>query len=76
MVKQLIKISFCMTLMLSLVSSAFAQNTTDTATEKVKALNDVVVVGYGTVKKKDLTGSVISIKSKDFCKVMLLLQNN
>ena len=66
MVKQLIKISFCMTLMLSLVSSAFAQNTNDTSSAKVKALNDVVVVGYGTVKKKDLTGSVISIKSKDF----------
>jgi iron complex outermembrane receptor protein len=66
MVKQLIKISFCMTLMMSLMSSSFAQNTTDTSSAKVKALNDVVVVGYGTVKKKDLTGSVISIKSKDF----------
>jgi len=28
-------------------------------------LNDVVVVGYGTVKRKDLTGSVSSISSKD-----------
>ena len=25
-------------------------------------LNDVVVVGYGTVKKSDLTGSVSSLK--------------
>ena len=28
-------------------------------------LNDVVVVGYGTVRRKDLTGSVSSISSKD-----------
>lgn len=28
-------------------------------------LEDVVVVGYGTVKKKDLTGSVVSVKSSD-----------
>ena len=48
-----------MTLMMSLMSSSFAQNTTDTSSAKVKALNDVVVVGYGTVKKKDSTGSVI-----------------
>lgn len=27
-------------------------------------LNDVVVIGYGTVRKKDLTGSVASIDSK------------
>ncbi|HTI92208.1 MAG TPA: TonB-dependent receptor [Puia sp.] len=31
-----------------------------------KALNDVVVVGYGTVRKKDVTGAVASIASKDF----------
>jgi len=29
-------------------------------------LEDVVVIGYGTVKKTDLTGSVASIKAKDF----------
>jgi TonB-dependent starch-binding outer membrane protein SusC len=29
-------------------------------------LNEVVVVGYGTAKRKDLTGSVGSVKSKDF----------
>jgi Outer membrane cobalamin receptor protein len=29
-------------------------------------LNEVVVVGYGTVKKNDLTGSVSTLKSKDF----------
>ncbi len=31
-------------------------------------LNEVVVVGYGTVRKKDLTGSVATITSKDFQK--------
>ena len=28
-------------------------------------LDEVVVVGYGTMKKRDLTGSISSIKSKD-----------
>jgi TonB-dependent starch-binding outer membrane protein SusC len=32
------------------------------------ALNEIVVVGYGSSKKKDLTGSVVSISSKDFVK--------
>lgn len=31
-------------------------------------LNEVVVVGYGTMKKSDLTGSVAAVKSKDFNK--------
>jgi len=31
-------------------------------------LNEVVVVGYGTAKRKDLTGSVASVSSKDFNK--------
>ena len=30
------------------------------------ALQDVVVIGYGTVKKSDVTGSVASVKPKDF----------
>ena len=29
-------------------------------------LNEVVVVGYGTSRKRDLTGSVASVKAKDF----------
>lgn len=33
-------------------------------TPEVKALDDVVVVGYSTVKRKDLTGSVSSVNSK------------
>lgn len=33
---------------------------------EAETLNEVVVVGYGTVKKNDLTGSASTIKSKDF----------
>ena len=31
--------------------------------EDVQSLEEVVVVGYGTVKKSDLTGSVASVSS-------------
>ncbi len=31
-------------------------------------LNEVVVIGYGTQKKKDLTGAITAISSKDFIK--------
>jgi TonB-linked SusC/RagA family outer membrane protein len=33
--------------------------------ESEAALSEVVVIGYGTVKKSDVTGSVVSIKSDD-----------
>jgi|NGEPerStandDraft_6_1074524.scaffolds.fasta_scaffold01063_6 TonB-linked SusC/RagA family outer membrane protein len=33
--------------------------------QDVKALDEVVVIGYGTTKKSDLTGSVASVGSKD-----------
>lgn len=36
--------------------------------EDAQALNEVVVIGYGSVQKKDLTGSVDLITSKDFNK--------
>ncbi len=32
------------------------------------SLNEVVVVGYGTARKRDLTGSVASVQAKDFNK--------
>lgn len=32
----------------------------------VSNLNEVVVVGYGTARKKDLTGAVASVQAKDF----------
>jgi TonB-linked SusC/RagA family outer membrane protein len=34
-----------------------------------KLLDEVVVVGYGTVKKRDLTGSVASVKSEDLKRI-------
>ncbi len=34
--------------------------------ESNNSLNEVIVVGYGTVKKRDLTGSVSSVTAKDF----------
>jgi hypothetical protein len=36
-----------------------------TLTEKVSTLDDVVVIGYGTVARKDLTGAVGSVSMKD-----------
>jgi TonB-linked SusC/RagA family outer membrane protein len=41
-------------------------------TEESKLLNEVVVIGYGTVKKSDLTGSVASVKSIDLTKITSL----
>ena len=37
-----------------------------------KQLNEVVVIGYGTVEKKDLTGSIQSVSSKELSKLCLL----
>jgi len=37
--------------------------------EDAMGLDEVVVVGYGTMKKKDLTGSVASIKPADIAQV-------
>ncbi|WP_200811733.1 SusC/RagA family TonB-linked outer membrane protein [Sphingobacterium psychroaquaticum] len=34
-------------------------------TEKVTDVDEVVVIGYGEVKKKDLTGSVVNVKMSD-----------
>lgn len=39
-----------------------------TMSDDTKALQEVVVVGYGTVKKKDATGAVNAIGTKDFQK--------
>ncbi|WP_235021659.1 SusC/RagA family TonB-linked outer membrane protein [Chitinophaga eiseniae] len=40
-----------------------------TLQEDVKGLDEVVVVGYGTVKRRDLTGSIASVKGSDLAKV-------
>ncbi len=37
----------------------------DTAQTDAKDIDEVVVIGYGTVKKSDLTGSVSSVSAKD-----------
>lgn len=39
---------------------------------EISALNELVVVGYGTAKKKDLTGAVSSITAKDFNQGLVL----
>jgi|AntRauTorckE6833_2_1112554.scaffolds.fasta_scaffold00259_15 TonB-linked SusC/RagA family outer membrane protein len=36
---------------------------------KAKSLDEVVVIGYGTVKKSDLTGSVSSMKGEELTKI-------
>ncbi|MDR2389504.1 MAG: TonB-dependent receptor [Tannerellaceae bacterium] len=38
-------------------------------TENTQALDEVVVIGYGAVRKSDLTGSVSSVKSEDLTKM-------
>lgn len=43
-------------------------NITVTLEEDASELEEVVVIGYGTVKKKDATGAVTSVTSKDFNK--------
>ena len=39
--------------------------------QKTMVLSDVVVIGYGTTRKSDLTGSVSSVSSKDFNKGLI-----
>ncbi|RZL17983.1 MAG: TonB-dependent receptor, partial [Pedobacter sp.] len=47
------------------VETTASQNMKLTMVEDVSMLDDVVVVGYGTVKRKDLTGAVSSVKGED-----------
>ncbi len=42
--------------------TAASTNVTITLTISTQTMNDVVVVGYGTQKKKDLTGAIASVK--------------
>ena len=48
------------------VKPAFSETMTINMREDVAALSEIVVVGYGTLKKSDLTGSVASANLKDF----------
>ena len=51
------------------VSVAGKSNVSIVLQEDAMGLDEVVVVGYGTMKKKDLTGSVASVKIDDIQKV-------
>ena len=42
-----------------------APSVTVTLQDDSQLLNDVVVIGYGSVKKSDLSGSVVAIKAED-----------
>ena len=44
------------------------QNITVVMQEDAQTLNDVVVIGYGTMKKSDITGSVTSVNTEDIMK--------
>ncbi|MBC6990923.1 TonB-dependent receptor [Hymenobacter sp. BT491] len=46
-----------------------AGNLTVTLAEDVQALNEVVVIGYGTARKSDLTGAVASVSSAQLTQV-------
>jgi TonB-linked SusC/RagA family outer membrane protein len=47
------------------VSVGNQTNLTITLTENVRALNEVVVVGYGTQRKSTVTGAISSVKASD-----------
>lgn len=46
-------------------------NVLDIALSSGELLNEVVVVGYGTVKRSDLTGSIVSLGEADFNKGLI-----
>ena len=62
------------TLLFTSVGFATQESTSTDGTFKIslvqtnQVLNEVVVVGYGTTRKKDLTGAVTTVSSKDFQK--------
>ena len=50
------------------VKVAGNNNLTIVMKEDAQMLNDIVVVGYGTMKKSDITGSVVSVNTEDMMK--------
>lgn len=48
-----------------------SQNMVITLQDDSKILNDIVVIGYGTVKKSDATGSVVSVKADQLNKGLI-----
>ncbi|MDF2932895.1 MAG: SusC/RagA family TonB-linked outer membrane protein [Chryseobacterium sp.] len=62
------------TVLMSCVSLTFAQkkeSDTINSEGKLKDIEEVVMVGYGSQKRSDVTGSVGSVKSEDFNKGMV-----
>jgi iron complex outermembrane receptor protein len=62
------------------VDVSSSTNVTVSLTPDNSNLTDVVVIGYGTARRKDVTGSIASVQSKDFNKGIVtspdqLLQN-
>lgn len=47
---------------------AFAQQVTPDSSSREAKIEEVVLIGYGGVKKKDATGAIASVKSEDFNK--------
>ncbi|MFA9187884.1 TonB-dependent receptor [Flavobacterium sp. FBOR7N2.3] len=50
------------------VSYSGNQTLSVSLTEETSSLDEVVVIGYGSQKRSDVTGSIASVKSKDFNK--------
>lgn len=50
------------------IKTAGKSNVSVVLREAMTSLDDIVVIGYGAVKKRDLTGSVASVKSEDIMK--------
>lgn len=48
-----------------------ASNTVDVSMSQGEVLDEVVVIGYGTAKKSDLTGSIVSVGEDDFNKGLI-----
>lgn len=54
------------------ISVSSGQQLTIALSRDTQSLDEVVVVGYGTQKKRDLTGSMTSLNTEDFNKGMVL----
>ncbi len=66
--KEATQIEFTYVGMASQLITLGASDIVDVVLRPDKALEEVVVIGYGTQKRKDLTGSVTSITSENFVK--------
>ncbi len=72
--KYSIKVASGQTLVFSFIGYQTQEIVVSGATQNVtlqidtKALDEIVIVGYGTVKKDDATGSVVAVNSDDFNK--------